>query len=257
MKVFIRYHESDEAIAGNCYHVLRSWGYEPWLDRMDIRRDVPRGSPEWTAAEAAGLDESQVVLSLVSPQNRAAPELLAEWDVLLSNQKTLILLLLSEVQERDIPLPYSHVPRVFMDGKWDDFEDLQHKLPLPPNWAKRRQVYGQTDHELVAVLVVYEQHKTSQIELPPQTVSLGREPVDPSLPHIDLSEYGALDKGVSRLHARLRYQDGVHQIEDAGSTNGTYLNGQKVVPEQPRSLRDFDHIRLGRFILEFRMKEKH
>ncbi|RMG88346.1 MAG: FHA domain-containing protein, partial [Chloroflexi bacterium] len=45
-------------------------------------------------------------------------------------------------------------------------------------------------------------------------------------------------------------RDGSLHIKDLGAKNGTFLNGQKLVPEQPRVLRDGDEIRLGRLILE-------
>jgi pSer/pThr/pTyr-binding forkhead associated (FHA) protein len=35
------------------------------------------------------------------------------------------------------------------------------------------------------------------------------------------------------------------QIIDHGSPNGTYLNGQKLIKEEARILRDGDDIRLG------------
>lgn len=35
-------------------------------------------------------------------------------------------------------------------------------------------------------------------------------------------------EGVSRVHAKLRYQDGVLYVTDLGSTNGTYVNGNRL-----------------------------
>jgi ABC-type multidrug transport system ATPase subunit/pSer/pThr/pTyr-binding forkhead associated (FHA) protein len=56
----------------------------------------------------------------------------------------------------------------------------------------------------------------------------------------------ALDHpSVSRLHARLvRYAEGF-AIEDHGSTNGTFVNGTRLVPGQPTALRIDDVIRIG------------
>jgi hypothetical protein len=52
------------------------------------------------------------------------------------------------------------------------------------------------------------------------------------------------DDNVSRLHAVLqRYSTG-WAVRDLGSTNGTYVNGQKIVGE--RALRAGDEIRIGR-----------
>src|SRR5687767_4577357 len=36
------------------------------------------------------------------------------------------------------------------------------------------------------------------------------------------------DDGVSRRHARVANQNGIYMLSDAGSTNGTFANSQKV-----------------------------
>lgn len=67
-------------------------------------------------------------------------------------------------------------------------------------------------------------------------------------PNIDFAPYGALDKGVSRSHAAIELSEDTLTIVDTGSANGTFLNGQRLVPDQPRVLRDGDEIRLGKLI---------
>jgi len=37
------------------------------------------------------------------------------------------------------------------------------------------------------------------------------------------------DAEISRKHARLTFQGGKYVIEDLGSTNGTFVNGQRLV----------------------------
>ncbi|MGJ3237320.1 MAG: FHA domain-containing protein [Anaerolineae bacterium] len=64
-------------------------------------------------------------------------------------------------------------------------------------------------------------------------------------PLVDLTSVGGLEKGVSRRHAKIVRNAGALHIVDNGSANGTYLNGQRLVEEQPRVLRDGDDIRLG------------
>lgn len=68
-------------------------------------------------------------------------------------------------------------------------------------------------------------------------------------PHVDLEPYGGTEKGVSRRHATIIRRDGSLNIVDAGSHNGTFLNGQRLVANQPRILRDGDDIRLGFLVL--------
>ena len=51
------------------------------------------------------------------------------------------------------------------------------------------------------------------------------------------------DRFASQLHARVYSREGAYYLEDLGSTNGTYLNGQMVDGESP--LRDLDQVRIG------------
>lgn len=67
-------------------------------------------------------------------------------------------------------------------------------------------------------------------------------------PSIDFAPYDALDKGVSRSHATIELSEDTLTLIDTGSANGTFLNGQRLVPNQPRVLRDGDEIRLGKLI---------
>lgn len=73
-------------------------------------------------------------------------------------------------------------------------------------------------------------------------------------PDLDLTPYGALERGVSRIHAALRRGEDVLSIVDLDSANGTYLNGQRLAPHQPRLLRDGDEIRVGKLVLHVYFK---
>lgn len=63
---------------------------------------------------------------------------------------------------------------------------------------------------------------------------------------IDLSPYGALDRGVSRVHAELILHEGQIYIKDLMSTNGTYLAGQRLKPNEATLLRKGDELLIGR-----------
>lgn len=52
-------------------------------------------------------------------------------------------------------------------------------------------------------------------------------------------------KFVSRHHFQLRSRDGVYYISDLGSTNGTYLNGERLQPNVERRVKDGDRISLA------------
>jgi pSer/pThr/pTyr-binding forkhead associated (FHA) protein len=58
------------------------------------------------------------------------------------------------------------------------------------------------------------------------------------------------DSFVSQLHARVFARDGRYLVEDLGSTNGTYLNRQKVAG--PMVISRGDRLQVGNTVLEMR-----
>ncbi len=97
----------------------------------------------------------------------------------------------------------------------------------------------------------------------PLTVRLGDEliigrfdPQNKMFPDLDLSLYDALDKGVSRRHAAIRRNGDALNVVDLDSPNGTFLNGQRLPPQQPSVLHDGDELRLGSLVMQifFRVK---
>jgi hypothetical protein len=84
-----------------------------------------------------------------------------------------------------------------------------------------------------------------------KTFKLGRFELGSSRPEeIDLTPYGALDRGVSRLHAQLHLEDQQLYITDLESTNGTYLGGEKLPPHDPTPLKKGDELLLGRLAVQ-------
>lgn len=67
-----------------------------------------------------------------------------------------------------------------------------------------------------------------------------------SHPDVDLTPYGALDRGVSRIHARLHVEDDKLYITDLKSTNGTFMGGERLTPEVPVPVRKGADLLLGR-----------
>ncbi len=61
------------------------------------------------------------------------------------------------------------------------------------------------------------------------------------------------DSTVSRMHARFSIGlDGEMTVKDLNSTNGTWLNGERLAPNESRPIRQGDHIRLGRMEFVYR-----
>lgn len=85
---------------------------------------------------------------------------------------------------------------------------------------------------------------------PKAETSLGRrDPAGGTMPEVDLTSYAAYRLGVSRRHALLRQSDHHLQLVDLGSSNGTTVNGVRLAPHQPRTLRDGDEVMLGKMSL--------
>lgn len=100
--------------------------------------------------------------------------------------------------------------------------------------------------QLTVILQVNEE--TALLQLPAARVIIGRYDANTmeSGPDLDLAPYGAGDKGVSRLHVALDARQNPPTLMDMGSANGTFVNGQKLTPDQPCFIKDGDEIRLGR-----------
>jgi hypothetical protein len=89
--------------------------------------------------------------------------------------------------------------------------------------------------------------------VPDLEMVLGRGDADTGLvPDITLSGAAAVSAGVSRMHAKVFCLDNVYYITDMDSMNSTFLNGEKLTPQQPSRLTDQDEIHLGRYLLRFR-----
>lgn len=58
-----------------------------------------------------------------------------------------------------------------------------------------------------------------------------------------------IDQGsVSRRHAELSYAAGQYLLRDLGSTNGTFVNEQRLEPQRPQALKPNDTVRFGRYV---------
>ncbi len=73
-------------------------------------------------------------------------------------------------------------------------------------------------------------------------------------PDVDLTPFGGFEKGVSRAHAKLVRTDSGLLLGDLSSTNGTWLNGKRVTPEEPLRVRHGDEIRMGQLVMEIFFK---
>jgi hypothetical protein len=75
---------------------------------------------------------------------------------------------------------------------------------------------------------------------------LGRSAGPTSEVLLDFAPFGGYSLGLSRRHALIRRAADGYEVMDLGSVNGTWLDEEKLVPHQPRSLLSGSHLRLGR-----------
>jgi len=107
-----------------------------------------------------------------------------------------------------------------------------------------------------SVLVLRVRGSTENYETRPQKADheliIGRSTKGSVLaPDIDLTNRQASEMGVSRLHLSINY-DAEHSavlVSDLGSANGSFINGQRMMPKEVRVLRHGDELRLGKLVL--------
>lgn len=77
----------------------------------------------------------------------------------------------------------------------------------------------------------------------------------PILPDVDLSPYEGFSQGVSRLHAAIKFNNQRVFITDLGSSNGTRVNGQKIMPNVDYPLNHGDVVALGKFKIQILIRK--
>lgn len=119
-----------------------------------------------------------------------------------------------------------------------------------PDEAAARATWGSATINTEMSVVMHIRDASQPLTFTPtRRLIFGRSDTNSSVqPDIDLNPYGAVEKGVSRHHAIIEFNEDTLMLLDAGSANGTFLNGQRLLPNQPRVLRDGDEVRLGKLI---------
>jgi pSer/pThr/pTyr-binding forkhead associated (FHA) protein len=68
-------------------------------------------------------------------------------------------------------------------------------------------------------------------------------------PLVDLGEVDGYSMGVSRRHAMVRPVEHGYEIIDLFSTNGTWLDGQRLIPNIPYTLAPGSQLRVGQELI--------
>jgi len=73
------------------------------------------------------------------------------------------------------------------------------------------------------------------------------DPADGNL--LDLTEIGGYQMGISRRHAKIRRGEAGYELIDLASTNGSWLNDERLSPNKPYPLSSGSQLRFGRMRL--------
>lgn len=83
-----------------------------------------------------------------------------------------------------------------------------------------------------------------------QRIIIGRGAPGSPPPTLDMNEYQGFALGVSRRHAVISHHSGEgYTLIDLGSTNGTWLNDQRIKANKAYSIHCGDKIQLGQLVL--------
>jgi hypothetical protein len=107
-----------------------------------------------------------------------------------------------------------------------------------------------TFNPVMMLRLVVEAGEPLLIKPQPEMILGRRDPATGAQPDIDLTPYAGYRMGVSRRHAAIRRSaEQFLELWDLGSSNGTFLNGTKLISYRPNRLRDGDEIKLGKMAM--------
>ncbi|MEO1288917.1 MAG: FHA domain-containing protein [Chloroflexota bacterium] len=114
-----------------------------------------------------------------------------------------------------------------------------------------RQLYRQYNIEVNhAILFYVEDHEEPVIFVGKDKIIVGREDAMGRItPEFETTRFNGSANGISRMHAKIVREGDQYLIQDLGSTNGTRLNGNKLVPYQYVPLHDGAILQFGRLMV--------
>jgi pSer/pThr/pTyr-binding forkhead associated (FHA) protein len=82
-------------------------------------------------------------------------------------------------------------------------------------------------------------------------IRVGRaDPDDDHVPELDLSPHDGLELGVSRRHATIQWAEGVFYLVDQNSSNGTWLEGERLVAGYAYRIPPQATVRFGHLLVQ-------
>jgi hypothetical protein len=126
--------------------------------------------------------------------------------------------------------------------------DMTYHFDVPTALAEDLQWGTSYFHRRASLSFRLENDLVIPVSLRAKSVILGRG-MELSIEHVDLNRYKGAELGVSRRHARIDQNREVLHITDLDSSNGTFLNRQRLVPGVPHILRNRAILQLAQLTL--------
>ncbi|MBO7251256.1 MAG: FHA domain-containing protein [Oscillospiraceae bacterium] len=139
------------------------------------------------------------------------------------------------------PVPRNHICRS-CGYRWETMAMIDRQKYCPQCGGQADMYEGSLDTETVfpktsnATIALYVKSADWKQEFRENEIQIGRLTDN----HLVLSH-----KNVSRRHAKLRFTGGSWYLIDLQSVNGTYLNGQKLIPNKTYLVSEGDRISFG------------
>ena len=98
---------------------------------------------------------------------------------------------------------------------------------------------------------VHVPHHDVTLTLAGSLIHAGRaDPDDGYAPELDLAPYGGQEHGVSRRHATIQWIEGSYVLMDQHSSNGTWLNGVRLVAGYAYQIPPGANVRFGGLLVQ-------
>ncbi len=284
--IFISHASTDDDFANKLKAELHMRGYRTWVDHFDI----PPGA-RWVDVIEQALRQCDVMILVLSQEARKSRYVQTEWHAFYENDKLIIParigtctkpMLLSLLQDVDFTNPKKYEERLdslfeVLPEPTPDLEGVEleveqtsmHTIPFRPQAIEEVLRITQTvmasqeekeKHQIEIhereVLLVFPDAKQSQVYRTDEPLIIGRSHETVSTkPDVDLSVFGAAEKGVSRRHAMLVNTSIGLTITDLGSRNGTFVGEERLDAHQSAHLENRSIVRFGGVTVQIHFKE--
>jgi len=273
MLIFMSHSAQDDEFVDNLRSELLARDYQIWVDHYDI----PVGKL-WDEVVDEKLGESDLLMLILSPASVSSENVGVEWREFKKLNKFILPV---KIKECPVPLLIRHLQFVDFTNP-EQYESSLTKLlnqlaRLQQNPKATNKIspveLDETEMERITIkqeigslketietlvgrnqilLTFPKLSKTRIIDVNKEKFFMGRG-VDAD---IDLSDYNAVESGISRQHAVLTHTKSGFTLTDLGSTNGTYVERQRLAAHVPAPLKNRALIRLGTLAMQVFFNEQ-